>query len=183
MSERRGDWIQTYTGQTYWPIDPRAEEVDIRDIAHALSLICRFNGHCMRFYSVAEHSVHCYRAAVRDYPEHATWALLHDAAEAYLCDLPRPVKRSITGYKDLELLNEQAIAVKFGLPTPTVPPEVKLIDNRMLAIEAIELLSVPPIDWVGVGSPYTNINTKLGLMPWRAEAEFLAAAEACGLLK
>lgn len=56
--DRRGDWIQTFTGRRFWPLDPRPEDVCIEDIAHALSLKCRFGGHCTRFYSVAEHSVH-----------------------------------------------------------------------------------------------------------------------------
>lgn len=57
-TERAGDWMQTFTGRQFWPMDPRPEDLDILDIAHALSLLCRFGGHCQRFYSVAEHSVH-----------------------------------------------------------------------------------------------------------------------------
>ena len=57
VSARKGDWMQTYTGRQFWPIDPRANEVHIEDIAHALSMMCRYNGHCRTFYSVAEHSV------------------------------------------------------------------------------------------------------------------------------
>ena len=90
QNERVGDWIQTYTGKQFWPIDPRACEITIEDIAHALSLQCRFSGHCREFYSVAQHS-----CLVSSYciDEDAGWGLLHDAAEAYLVDLPRPIKR------------------------------------------------------------------------------------------
>ena len=82
---RNGSWLQTYTGIQFWPLDPRPEEIDIQDIAHALSLLCRFNGHCQRFYSVAEHSVHVSTILA---PEFGLWGLLHDAAEAYLSDIP-----------------------------------------------------------------------------------------------
>jgi hypothetical protein len=76
---RRGDWMQTFTGRRFWPLDPRGEDVLIEDIAHALSLLTRYGGHCTRFYSVAEHSVLLARAAT---PENALWLLLHDASEA-----------------------------------------------------------------------------------------------------
>lgn len=59
MTAKHGDdstWIQTFTGRQFWPLDPRAEDVDIRDIAHALSMKCRYNGHCREFYSIADHS-------------------------------------------------------------------------------------------------------------------------------
>ena len=55
--ERRGDWMQTHSGLRFYPLDPRPEDIRIEDIAHALPMICRFNGHCSRFYSVAEHSL------------------------------------------------------------------------------------------------------------------------------
>jgi hypothetical protein len=66
----RGDWIQTATGRPFWPIDPRPEDIDIEDIAHALSMLCRFGGHCLRFYSVAEHSVLLSQYVA---PEHKLW--------------------------------------------------------------------------------------------------------------
>jgi hypothetical protein len=87
--KRKGDWMQTYTGRQFWPIDPRADEIDIVDIAHALSQQCRFAGHCKSFYSVATHSWHTSNVCNS---ENALWGLLHDAAEAYLVDLPTPIK-------------------------------------------------------------------------------------------
>jgi hypothetical protein len=89
--DRRGDWMQTFTGRAFYPLDPRPEDIDPVDIAHALSLICRYGGHSSRFYSVAEHCVLMSHAVA---PEHALWALLHDATEAYLGDMIRPLKRS-----------------------------------------------------------------------------------------
>ena len=82
---RRGGWIQTYTGRQFWPLDPRIEDIDIHDIAHALSHQCRYSGHCLRFYSVAEHSVLLSHHVAG---EHMLWALLHDAWEAYLAAIP-----------------------------------------------------------------------------------------------
>lgn len=83
------DWIQTYTGRRFFPLEPNPADVDIRDIAHALALETRFGGHSRVFYSVAEH---CVRVSHEVEPPHALWGLLHDAAEAYLADVPRPVK-------------------------------------------------------------------------------------------
>ncbi|MFG0247924.1 MAG: phosphohydrolase, partial [Phycisphaeraceae bacterium JB051] len=78
-------WIQTYTGKAFYPLREDPGIIDIRDIAHALSLQCRFNGHCSDFYSVAQHSVHVSEVVPQAF---ALWGLLHDAAEAYMSDLP-----------------------------------------------------------------------------------------------
>lgn len=87
---RRGDWIQTYTGKRFYPLDPRPEDVDVRDIAHALSNLCRFAGHTKTAYSVAQHCVLAARLAP---PASKLAALLHDANEAYMGDVARPWKR------------------------------------------------------------------------------------------
>lgn len=124
-------WIETYTGRQFYPLAPDPEQIDIMDIAHALSMLCRYNGHCQRFYSVAEHSVYCSRAAT---PEYALELLLHDASEAYISDLTRPVKQQIPEYRAIEKRLDAAIRAKFGLPTePTV--ECKRIDDAMLLTE------------------------------------------------
>ena len=82
-------WIQTYTGGKFHLLAPRQEEINIVDIAHALSMMCRFTGHVRRFYSVSEHSWHAsYLVPKQD----ALWALLHDASEAYMADMNRPLK-------------------------------------------------------------------------------------------
>ena len=78
--ERIGSWLQTYTGKKFYPFDPREEEVDILDIAHALSQLCRFGGHTKEFYSVAEH---CVLVSMCCPSEVKLLGLLHDAAEAY----------------------------------------------------------------------------------------------------
>ena len=144
MTERKGDWLQTYTGKAFWPLDPRAEEVCIEDIAHALSNLCRYTGHVHRFYSVAEHCVHVSRHVPW---EHSMWGLLHDAAEAYVNDIARPLKRHLDGYADVEAGVMAVIREKFDLPGDE-PAEVKLVDNRILLNEKAELMpGMPPRTW------------------------------------
>ena len=103
-------WIQTYTGKKFWPLDPRPEDVDIVDIAHALSMQCRFGGHCLRFYSTAEHSVyvshHCGSAALI--------GLLHDGSEAYLLDMLAPIKEYMPDYKAAEKRCQAAVYRAFA---------------------------------------------------------------------
>ncbi len=161
-------WIQTYTGRSFTPLAPRAEDLDIADIAHSLSLLCRFNGHCETFYSVAEHSL---RVSAACPPEHARWGLLHDAAEAYLSDLPRPVKREIPFFRECEDRLLRIIADHFDLPWP-MPPEVAAADTLLLATEARDLMVAPPASWELGVEPLPGRITPLG--PEEAEAAFLA---------
>jgi hypothetical protein len=139
MDGRVGDWIQTYSGGRFWPLDPRAEEVEIIDIAHALSQICRYNGHCRMFYSVAQHSM---LVAAACSAENRLWGLMHDAAEAYLADVVRPVKHCLEGWEAIEERVLRAIAERFGLAWP-VPAEVKEIDTRILINEKRDLMRNP----------------------------------------
>lgn len=139
----RGGWIQTFTGRAFYPLDPRVEDVDIIDIAHALSHQCRFAGHVSRFYSVAEHCVLMSRAVA---PEYALWALLHDASEAYLVDVPRPVKGALVGYRDAEARVMAAICARFGL-SPDMPDEVARADHRILTDEMRQAMCAPPMRW------------------------------------
>jgi 5'-deoxynucleotidase YfbR-like HD superfamily hydrolase len=136
-------WMQTHTGKRFTPLNPRAEDIDIEDIAHALSNMCRFGGHTREFYSVAQHSV----LASELVPEHLQLAaLMHDASEAYLVDVPRPIKRHLTNYAELEDKVSRAIATRFAefglLASDFSHPAVKLADNIMLVTEARDLLGV-----------------------------------------
>lgn len=152
MSEYRvGDWMQTYTGKMFWPMDPRPEEVDIEDIAHALSNICRYGGHCTQFYSVAQHCVLVSNILT---PEYKLWGLLHDAAEAYIMDVIRPIKPFLEGYKNIESAIEKAIAIRFGLSTE-IPQEVKRADEIMLATEMQRIMVPPPQQWQLSEKPIT----------------------------
>ena len=132
----RGDWMQTYSGLRYFPMDPRPEDIDPRDIAHALSLLCRYGGHIDRFYSVAEHCVNVSHTVSKD---HALAALLHDATEAYVVDVPRPVKRYLADYRMVEAKVWLAIAARFGVD-PELPAEVKEHDTRILLDERATLM-------------------------------------------
>ena len=144
MGDRRGEWIQMTSGIAFWPADPREEEVRLEDIAHSLAMLCRFGGHCSDFYSVAEHSVHVSRLCST--PEIALWGLMHDASEAYLIDLPRPIKRMFPEYSFLEHDVMRAICDRFGLPHE-MPAEVKRHDEAMLMCEAAALMTPPPMPW------------------------------------
>lgn len=167
MSARIGDWIQVYTGRPFWPLDPRPEEIDIEDIAQALSLKCRYGGHCRRFYSVAEHSVLVSHHVA---PEHALWALLHDAGEAYLADVPRPVKPSLQGWKQLEAGLMRVVCARFGLPSEE-PDDVKRADFAITTDEKAALMADGPA-WAGLLPP---LGVKIEcLSPMDARAAFMS---------
>jgi hypothetical protein len=140
--ERRGDWMSTATGRKFWPLDPRAEEVEIDDIANSLARICRYNGHCAWHYSVAQHSV---IVSYQVPQEFALIGLMHDATEAYCADVPRPLKRFLNGYAEIESGIWLTIAERFGLPVH-IPEEVHYADNAVLVAEMQQLLVHDP-DW------------------------------------
>lgn len=153
---RTGDWIETVTGIEFWPLNPRQEDVSVFDIAHALSNMCRFTGHCKTFYSVAQHSL-LVASIVPD--EDRKWALLHDAAEAYLVDLPRPIKRySALGdeYRRIESRLMQVICQRFGLPEEC-PASVKHADDVLLATEKRDLMPANTKPWEHLPSPLNSI--------------------------
>lgn len=133
--EPRG-WIQTFSGQQFWPMAPKAADLRIVDIAHALSMKCRYSGHTRAFYSVAEHSVLVSRHVP---PQFALWGLLHDATEAYLPDVARPIKALLTGFKDIEAAVMTAVCERYGLPLEE-PSAVKLIDMRICLDEKAALM-------------------------------------------
>ena len=167
-----GTWIATYSAKQFFPLAPRQEDIDIVDIAHSLALQCRFTGHCMEFYSVAEHSV---RASYLVPSEHALWALLHDATEAYLTDMSRPIKQNTSlgeEYRKIEKNLMAAICQKFGLSTEE-PPQVKIADNIMLMTEKRDLLrnNLAHPKWNETAEP---VREYIHPMDWRrAKARFL----------
>lgn len=148
----RGDWMQTYKGRQYWPLDPQPGDVSIDDIAHHLAMICRFCGACTRHYSVAEHSVYVSRL-VR--PDLALRALLHDAAEAYCNDIVRPIKRDMVGYAAIEAANETAIFRAFDLApfTPDEHREIKRADHAVLLAEQAVVMRPAPEKWAPLDVP------------------------------
>jgi 5'-deoxynucleotidase YfbR-like HD superfamily hydrolase len=182
----RGDWMQTWTGRRFYPASPEAADVDIRDIAHSLGMLCRYAGHVDRFYSVAEH---CVKMSQAIDPEHALEALLHDATEAYVVDVPRPLKVQLPDYQAIERKVQLAVWDAFGLPVVVVPIQtssrvverrdpvesavVKMFDTRILLDERAALMSATREAW-GVDS-YEPLGVEIeGWHPARAGAEYLA---------
>lgn len=164
----RGDWMQTWMGGAFYILDPRASEVHIQDIAHALSMLCRYNGHTSKFYSVAEHSVTLSYAVA---PGNALAALFHDASEAYLGDMIRPLKRYDDFYKEVERNLMRVIMNKFHITH--IPQQVKDYDTRILVDERDALMATPPQPW------FANENVRplgvkiVGYEPRRARTMFL----------
>lgn len=163
----RGDWMQTYTGRKFYPMDPQAEDINPDDIAHALSLLCRYNGHVRRFYSVAEH---CVLMSLAVPQEDALWALLHDATEAYVGDMIRPLKSSMPDYRYAEDRVMAAISECFGLTGP-MPASVKDADSRILLTERAALMATSPEPW-GVDGLDPLPVTVEGWEPRDAEYEY-----------
>lgn len=130
------DWILTFTGRQCWPLDPQPEDICIEDIAHALSNICRFTGHVREFYSVAQHSVLC---SLIVHPRYALAALLHDASEAYLCDIARPVKQALLGYAAAEEHLQRVIFEVFDVDCEM--GGVKVADEQLLITERRDLMA------------------------------------------
>ncbi len=153
--------ITTATGREVNPLALRVEDIDIRDIAHALALTCRFNGHCRIFYSVAEHSVLVSNLCP---PEFALEALLHDASEAYLGDVPTPLKRQWPEYRAAETRAQAIIAQHFGLPEDISQAvhdsdaEAFGIEKARLLVRADQAIEIAPLR---------------GLSPEDAQSEFL----------
>lgn len=148
MMEVRLESIRTFTGLEFFPASPRAEDVCIEDIAHALAFQCRFGGHCHQFFSVAQHAVRVSYGvefvaqgqglspeAVRQL---SLAGLLHDASEAYLVDVPRPVKHQLTNYKEMEDAIMRVIAVKYHFDWP-LAYLVKVEDDEQLWAEMRDL--------------------------------------------
>lgn len=171
----RGPSIQVASGAFFYVLDPRPEEVFIEDIAQALSNICRYTGHVKRFYSVADHS----RMVSRIVPDRfALWGLLHDAAEAYIGDISRPMKQALNMLapgmlKHVEHKVEKAIAERFGLTWP-MPPVVKDADNVALATEKRDLM-VGNTTWANM--PWPMAEKVMPLEPKPSEWAFLERFE------
>lgn len=133
------DYITTYTKKHLIVTEPSLEDIAIEDIAHALSMMTRANGHFPEFYSVAQHCIHCCKEAeARGYSSRVCLAcLLHDASEAYLADITRPVKKYLQQYLDFEKILQDAIYRKFmgTLPAEEELKEVALVDDTLLYYE------------------------------------------------
>jgi 5'-deoxynucleotidase YfbR-like HD superfamily hydrolase len=175
---RKGDWISTYSATKFYAFDPRVEEIHIEDIAHALSLICRYSGHCKFFYSVAQHSIGV-QQILKEFGYDAQiqlYGLLHDASEAYICDIPKDIKRNMPEYKKIEKNIQNMIWKSFNLPEPSdeIHSLVKQADNMMLRCEAKTLMK----DWTEWYLPYDDINIVIEEKPMKyTENRFLQIAD------
>jgi len=163
------DWMCTYSGVKYFPAAPRVEDVRIVDIAHHLARICRYTGAVrVEHYSVAEHSVHVSHCVP---PEMAFVGLMHDASEAYVNDISRPLKRSLPDYSRIEALNWAVIAEKFGLPIK-LPAEVHAADICVYLTERDAIMPPMP-DYTGYDGYEAAPVKILALAPNAAEYLFL----------
>lgn len=130
------DYMTTYTKKHFYVLDPNPEDIDINDIAHALSLLTRANGHFGQFYAVGQHCVGCALEAIeREYSTKVILGcLLHDASEAYMCDVIRPLKKELPAYLEAEEVLQSMIYEKF-LKEPLTSQEIqqiKAVDDAML---------------------------------------------------
>lgn len=133
-------WIRTYTGRNVYPLAPHEDDIDIHDIAHSLSMQCRFGGHTREFYSVAQHCVSLCERVRGTSDDDALAVLLHDASEAYLIDFPRPVKSVMPGYAKAEAMLTKVINSKYGVIVDARKASlIKKLDNAILYDESREL--------------------------------------------
>lgn len=138
-------WIQTFSGRRFNPTKPVVDAIVIQDIAHSLSMQCRFTGHVRRFYSIAQH---CVLVSYLCDADDRRWGLLHDGDETYIPDLSSPLKHSgkFDNYREYGKQLQIAICKRFGLPEKE-PRSVKLADKLLLATEARDLMSPLHPDW------------------------------------
>lgn len=168
------EYIITYSGKKIYPLDMREENICLKDIAHALSLKCRFTGQTKKFYSVAEHSV--LLATYEFSPGPFSWCLLHDAAEAYLPDIASPIKHHFPILIGAEVWILSLIEKKFGLPhlTPEIKSSIKKVDKLLQRTEGHLLLPyyLKP-EWRDVTPIYKELPC---WSPEKAEIKFLELA-------
>ncbi len=199
MRKSTPNWIQTWQGKRFRPLEPRIEDISWMDIGHALSQICRYTGHCKDFYSVAEHSVLVSRRAEELANKHPTcdgiwkeyhaltcarWGLLHDASEAYLTDIAKPLKQqdAFAEYRVAEGVLQDMI-MEWARLDVREPDEVTKADAELLATEASQIMN-PELEkdtWYFKYPPIKGLKIQCW-EPKVAEQQFLRRAKELDML-
>lgn len=157
------------SGKRFDLLDPASSDFDIEDIAHGLAHVCRYAGQCQMFYSVAEHSL----LVSETVEQFALEALMHDAAEAFIGDITRPLKQLLPEYKAIESLIEQVISQRFGLQGEA-KAVIKEADLRVLAAEQHQVMAKGCADWADEAGIVPAEITVRGLTPSAAKHQFLS---------
>lgn len=165
-------YLLTASGKKLDILAPKPEQIDLLDIAKALAKECRYAGHCKGHYSVAQHSTLASRIVSK---ANRLEALLHDATEAYLKDIPRPLKLLLPEYREIEHRLDLVIRTRFALPEE-MSPEVTYADQVLLATEKRDLMPADPEPWPRVAG-IDPLPTRVSPVPYpRAESDFLKRA-------
>ena len=164
----------TFSGGRFWPLDPRPEDISIYDVAHSLAMMCRFNGHCIKFYSIAEHSCHIYDKTSK---KNKRWAILHDAPESFVGDMVNPLKKFMPEFRTAEDKIMDLFCEKWGMPKK-MPEEVHRLDRAIVRDEIVNMKTHG--DW---SIPQEGIGAKIQCWsPERAEEEFLSRCKNEGIV-
>ena len=161
----RSTWLQTFSGKQFIPLAPTVEMICVEDIAHGLGNLCRYSGQCREFYSVGQHSVMAshvittldgfLRLSADERRLLQLVALLHDAPEAYIVDVPTMIKQHLPVYKEIESNVMRTIAQKFNIDFALFShPLVHEADMTMLATEKRDLMGPEPAPWIDMPKPY-----------------------------
>lgn len=168
-------FMKTYSGYKFFPEINFITNISLIDIAHSLSNQCRYGGHAPEFYSVAEHSILMTEWALSNgMSSNVTkWCLMHDASEAYVTDVPTPVKDLCGDFKIVENKVQDQIARRFRLDSMNVPEEVHAIDKRILLTEMQRFDGIQRENSLDVELQFWS--------PKEAKQEFLALAKFLGI--
>ena len=171
---RAVQYCETYTGKAFYPMNPKVEDVTILDIAHHLAAQCRYLGATQKFYSTAQHCcllAHYAETKLKANVVDCAQILLHDAAEAYLTDLPRPIKQHFPEFRAVDYTIQQCVRKWAGLDVAPLPSWQDEIDSRIIHDERAQLMCESGNDWQHAGQPLG-----VHIVPWtaeHAEAQFL----------
>lgn len=175
-----GNTIRLYSGGYLDLANPKPDQFELIDIAKGLSNICRFGGQIGEFYSVAQHCVSCHDVAERDgcSPEQCLAVLMHDAAEAFVGDMVKPLKELITGFVRVEDRIQDCIAAKFGIDFAAHKDVIREIDHAVLIAERRMLFSVDKTFWHGEDT-VRNVRyaVRIPKSPMDAEDDFYSVAK------